>query len=252
MLKDRWIFLIENDIFYYPDFLNYVCSQIIGAYNIEIICIFVNNKENKRLKYLIKSCVLFNFEEIKGATSFIFRKIFSKNLHDTAKTFNLEFHYAERESVDSILGNLINQNDRCVNIFSASPFIVHEEFINSCDYAINMHFSPLPKFKGIMPLFWGLLENDVEWAVSIHKLAFPIDSGELLFSFPTRLDPKLSLVENYEIMFRASAVAVVSCLQDLIPPDRALNHKSLSKASYHSFPDNQAWKRFKKAGLSVF
>jgi methionyl-tRNA formyltransferase len=57
-------------------------------------------------------------------------------------------------------------------------------------YAVNFHSSPLPDARGPYPVPRAILDRRDSWAVTCHRLAREIDSGEILGaeSFPMRAD----------------------------------------------------------------
>lgn len=45
---------------------------------------------------------------------------------------------------------------------------------------INKHCSLLPKYKGIYPIFWAMLNNDNETGVTLHFMDEQIDKGQII------------------------------------------------------------------------
>jgi methionyl-tRNA formyltransferase len=44
----------------------------------------------------------------------------------------------------------------------------------------NIHFSLLPKYKGLYPSIWPILNNEVETGVTLHFIDFGIDTGKII------------------------------------------------------------------------
>ena len=46
--------------------------------------------------------------------------------------------------------------------------------------AFNVHSSLLPKYKGLMPTFWVLKNEEKETGVTLYKLTQGIDNGPII------------------------------------------------------------------------
>ncbi|WP_298115868.1 formyltransferase family protein [Flavobacterium sp.] len=68
-------------------------------------------------------------------------------------------------------------------IFSISfPFLITEEILSfGPTKFINFHPGPLPQYRGAMPIFEVLRNQEKETAVSVHYMNSKFDEGELLF-----------------------------------------------------------------------
>ncbi|MCF6176051.1 MAG: hypothetical protein L3J71_09825 [Victivallaceae bacterium] len=54
---------------------------------------------------------------------------------------------------------------------------LRERFVNGC---INVHGAPLPKYRGLMPAFWMLKNNETEGAATVHVLDERLDDGDII------------------------------------------------------------------------
>ena len=64
--------------------------------------------------------------------------------------------------------------------------IVKDWFIKKCGRILNLHNSPLPKYRGVSPINWALKNGERVHGVSIHEITPGIDDGpiysQLLYS----------------------------------------------------------------------
>lgn len=58
--------------------------------------------------------------------------------------------------------------------------IIKEWFIKRCKKIINMHNSPLPKYRGVSPINWALKNNESHHGVTIHEITTGIDDGPII------------------------------------------------------------------------
>lgn len=56
-------------------------------------------------------------------------------------------------------------------------------------FAINLHASLLPKFRGAAPINWAMINNEPETGVSVITLAQTMDAGAILAQSSTPIDP---------------------------------------------------------------
>ena len=53
-------------------------------------------------------------------------------------------------------------------------------FIDSFKYCVNFHPSLLPNYRGPEPIYWGLLNNEAEFGLSLHHITERIDDGDII------------------------------------------------------------------------
>ena len=58
--------------------------------------------------------------------------------------------------------------------------IVTEEFIVRCARVLNIHNSPLPRYRGVSPINWALKNGEREHGVTIHEITPGIDDGPIV------------------------------------------------------------------------
>lgn len=79
-------------------------------------------------------------------------------------------------------------------------------------FAINLHASLLPKFRGAAPINWAMIANERETGVSVITLAQRMDAGEILAQRSTVIDPLETAGELHD---RLSELGVEPVLQTL-------------------------------------
>ena len=136
----------------------------------------------------------------------------------------------------SILGNQIFKTD----LINLAP--------KGC---INLHTALLPKYRGLMPTFWVLKNNEKYTGVSVFFVDKGIDSGPIIVQKKIEignLTQQQLIIKTKKIGMEAVAQAVEEILCDsitLIPnPD--------SEKTYFSFPTRNDVKEFRKQNKSFF
>jgi len=65
----------------------------------------------------------------------------------------------------------------------------------------NFHNSPLPKYKGINSVNWGLFNNEIEWGITWHKITSKIDSGDIVFQKLFKIPPNIYQLDLIDYCF---------------------------------------------------
>lgn len=69
-------------------------------------------------------------------------------------------------------------------------------FINSCGKLINIHNSPLPKYRGMAPINWALKDEQESHGITIHEITPGIDDGPILARATYSIYPEFDEVED--------------------------------------------------------
>jgi methionyl-tRNA formyltransferase len=77
-------------------------------------------------------------------------------------------------------------------IFSAS-------FIGECKRLLNLHNSPLPKYRGVSPINWALKNEEDIHGVTIHEISPRVDDGPIVAQVQYSIYPEIDeVVDVYE------------------------------------------------------
>ncbi len=60
---------------------------------------------------------------------------------------------------------------------------------------LNVHPSPLPKYRGRHPMHWGLINGETEFGITIHKMVKKVDAGEILWQEKVPISDGMSVQE---------------------------------------------------------
>lgn len=136
-------------------------------------------------------------------------------------------------------------------IISSCGHIFKEELLSLPKIAcINRHSALLPKYGGVLPVFWAMLAKEKTFGVSVHFMIKAIDKGKIISQKAIPIRRENSLFRNYMLAFHTSIGVTVEAIRKI---KRNINLKKYSSrnVSYFSFPTNQTINLFKK-NYSVF
>ena len=117
---------------------------------------------------------------------------------------------------------------------------------------LNIHGAILPHYRGVLPSFWMLANQEKNAGVSIYYVNEKIDAGELCGQRIFEISPGESL-DNF--ITRSKAIAadllleVFGKIKDGTVTRTPLN---LAEGSYYSWPDKGAVSRFRANGHNVW
>lgn len=116
---------------------------------------------------------------------------------------------------------------------------------------INIHSGPLPKYQGMMPVFWQLKDRKDTIGITIFKMNEELDAGDIYVqkfidvSNCNTLDAAIKKTKKAG----ASMMVELLCNFEEFSNDQKLNKES--EATYFSFPDRKAVKEFLKTGRKL-
>ena len=67
-------------------------------------------------------------------------------------------------------------------------------FIDKCGQIINIHNSPLPRYRGVSPINWALKNGESMHGVTIHEITPGIDDGPVIAQLQYSIYPELDEV----------------------------------------------------------
>ncbi len=117
---------------------------------------------------------------------------------------------------------------------------------------VNIHGAILPRYRGIMPSFWMLANDEKQAGVSIYFMNERIDAGELCGQRIFNILPDETLdvfLTRSKSIAAQLLVEVLKRIENGTATRTPLNSK---EGSYYSWPDKDAVKRFRANGRRLW
>ncbi len=131
-------------------------------------------------------------------------------------------------------------------IISSNGHIFKNELLSLPKIAcINRHSALLPKFGGVLPVFWAMLCNENKFGVSVHYMVEKIDKGDILSQEEIVLNKNNSLFYNYILAFDKSIKATVDAINNIFE-GKIVKKFTHNKNEYYSFPSDEEISQFKE------
>lgn len=82
-------------------------------------------------------------------------------------------------------------------------------------YCYNIHFGPLPSYRGANPVFWQIKNGCTELAVTIHRINDKFDDGPVFWKKKIKREPHFSFGTVNNILSNISIEGVAYILQNI-------------------------------------
>ena len=116
---------------------------------------------------------------------------------------------------------------------------------------INLHTALLPKYRGLMPSFWVLKNNEQFTGVSVFFVDEGIDSGPIIIQKKVKIQD-YSQQELISITKKIGMEAIAEAIDQIQNNNITLIENDDSKKTYYSFPKRKDVKDFLKKGKKFF
>jgi len=116
---------------------------------------------------------------------------------------------------------------------------------------INLHTALLPQYRGLMPTFWAMKNNEEFTGVTVFFIDEGIDSGPIIIQKKVQIGNK-TLEELIKYTKKIGMDAVIEAIELINTGSYNLLENNKSEMSYYSFPTRQDVKEFIRAGKKFF
>jgi len=113
---------------------------------------------------------------------------------------------------------------------------------------INLHSAPLPRYQGMMPNFWAMVNGEKETAVTVHYMVEKLDAGDIIIQRSVPIYPNDSL---HDLMVRSKQFGVQAVLEAISQIEQGTTSPrplDTTQATYFSFPKSADAQRLRAQG----
>jgi methionyl-tRNA formyltransferase len=244
----RLVFLTADDPLYLPDFFRKVLERRAAdtARVYRVAPLYRNQTSGSAaLRYLKTFGVGATFQlarRILGA------KLSGRSIDRVCREFSVPCGTAGDVNAPAFLEELKRLSaDLVVSV--SCPQIFKRPLIDLPALGIlNVHGSPLPAYRGVLPAFWMLANGEPRAGVTVFLVDDHVDTGKVCGQRLFAIEPRESLDH---FLRRSKAIAADLLLEVLEAfESRSMSPTPLdaSRGSYYSWPNREAVARFRAAG----
>ena len=188
---------------------------------------------------------------INVSVRFIFRRLLSKRYVGSllrgydVPVLRLEKSINHSESI-SLIGSFMP--DVIVSIQGNEIFKRPFLDIAPC---LNLHTAPLPLYRGLMPTFWALHNEERVTAVSVFLVDEGIDSGDIYVQYPVPINGASldTLIARTKEMGMVALHDAIECVRRGESPQIPNSDK---ESTYYGFPTRTDTTNFRRRGARFF
>lgn len=257
-MKIRLYFILADENLFHPRFFLSCLAKLSKDYEVAGITVAKDSHKRGLLDFLKQQLSLWGFLGfLYIALMSSIRSILNKlNLVDNLSLKNI----AWKNNIEYIESFNVNQENHLNHlkklnidiIISSCGHIFKKELLKLPKIAcINRHTALLPKYGGVLPVFWAMYFEEKKFGVSIHYMVEKIDRGDILSQIEIPLKKENSLFKNYRLGFDKSVDVIILALENLKKRKIVSRFYSNDK-KYFSFPAIKNIQDFRSKGYKSF
>lgn len=97
----------------------------------------------------------------------------------------------------------------------------------------NMHFSALPKYRGVYTSTWPILNGEIYSGVTLHKIDSGIDTGPIIAQEFIEISNALTAFDLYKLYQKKSSELIISWLPKIVSGEEIVTDPQIGKGSYY-------------------
>ncbi len=113
---------------------------------------------------------------------------------------------------------------------------------------VNCHGALLPRYRGLMPSFWTLVNNEKEGGTSVHYVDARLDNGPIIVQRRYRIHPHDSLEDVMARSKDLAAEAIIECVRLVESGNPPLMDNNEADQTHFSMPTREDARRFRASG----
>lgn len=252
----RIVLITQNDPFFLSENISYLLKKIPPYAKIVAAVVFDSSPFGKKLTTFQKArntANIFGFIFILYySVKLIIRKLLSKSVYSVlginkVDLIKLKTNINHPSSLDKI-----KEYNPDLLISIAGNQIFKKQLINLAPLGcLNLHTALLPKYRGLMPSFWVLRNNEEFTGVSVFFVDEGIDSGPILVQKKIAIGA-LSQNELIRITKQIGMDAIIESIEQIHNKDFKLIENNSDLMTYFSFPTKDDVREFKRIGKRFF
>ena len=150
------------------------------------------------------------------------------------------------KSIDDAKNIIMKLSEEDIVVSLSAPCKIPVEWLSGVKAKINIHCGKLPKYAGVMPIFWQINDGLHEISITLQDIAKEIDSGKIFIE--KKINLSNSLFETTRLAKQESANILKNFILNIENNLKNVNDHSLiyDKIILRKFPTKKEIQNFKK------
>ncbi len=250
------VVITQNDPFYLRRNLDYLIRNFPKNCNFSAVVLLSPSPFGKKLNFFQKALETFNIFGLKFLIFYSFQLIKSKiqnsDVKRVLKNHKIPIIYLESSINSSDSLEKISKFNPDLLVSIAANEIFKSSLINLAPKGcINLHTSLLPKYRGLMPSFWVLKNQEEKTGVSVFFVNEGIDTGPIIVQSEISINNRThrELISESKKLGIEAIIKAIRFIKDgkvkTLPNDD-------TKMTYFSFPSKEDVQEFRNTGAKFF
>lgn len=253
----RILILTQDDPFYLGKNINYLAENIPSNVKIVGTVLFDVSPFGKKESFWDKTKKTFQIFGFKFFIYYSFKFIVSKFYAENSVSKVLNKHAIPLIKLEGSINTKANRAiigeyapDLLISIGGNQIF--KKPLLELATYGcINLHTALLPKYRGLMPSFWVLKNNETHTGVSVFFVDEGIDSGPILVQKKVEIG-KRTQEELIKFTKQIGMDSIIESIELIQKGNFKLIPNPNEEMTYFSFPTKTDVKAFYEAGKKFF
>lgn len=117
---------------------------------------------------------------------------------------------------------------------------------------LNVHGAKLPKYRGLLPSFWMMVNDEKEAGVTVFLVNTDIDAGDVVETSVFPIEPGESLDKFIIRSKRIACDTLLRAIDKIEGGDYRTTPLTAKDGSYFSFPTRESYRAFRKRGRRMW
>jgi methionyl-tRNA formyltransferase len=165
-----------------------------------------------------------------------------------AKKYNVPVHRTEDVNSDAFRAMLRQLGVEFIVSISGTQLYKKDLRMQTPFGIVNCHGALLPKYRGLMPSFWTLANNEPLGGSSVHFVDRKLDNGPIVVQKTYRLWPHDTLEDVMARSKDLAAEAIIECVRLVEAGQPPLMPNPEAEQSHFAMPTREDVRRFKSHG----
>ncbi len=257
----RIAFVTQDDVFYLPQFF----SQLLSEWASETVAMIVLSPSRSLKISVVRMYTLYGpVQFVLTSGRYVVRKVLSRFgqwrsqwrvlcVEGAARRYGIPVYRPSSVNDPAFIGQLRQTVRPDVIVSVAASQLFREELLAlprlGC---VNVHGALLPKYRGMLPSFWTLLNGEREGGVTVHYMTAGLDDGPIIAQRRFNILPG----DTVDTLIRRSKTMGAELLSDVLKglkrgPVTTYRPSSGNGSSYNSFPTRKDVARLRASGRRV-
>jgi len=226
--------IVKNDHALQNNKLQFI--KWFGLYSVgKLSSIMIINKLIEHLRILLRLNPLKRYFSIKTLCSI----------------YKIPLYITKNVNSESFLNKVIELKPDIIISYSAPQVFKNKLLKIPPKGCINLHCSLIPHYRGVLPSFWVLRNNESYTGVTIHKMADGIDDGDILGQEKVNIK---NLTTMFRVIKKTKEIGgdlMLKVLANIEQGNIKIKENNTDEGSYYSWPSPEDIKEFHKNGFKL-